>query len=80
MAVALGDLGKFDEALAILKEVMDKDASILETYDSLGYIYYKKGDFKAAEKEYKKILELDPKNAKAKNSLEILKREINVKS
>lgn len=80
MAVALGDLGRFDEALKILKDVMDKDASILETYDSLGYIYYKKGDFKAAEKEYKKILKLDPKNAKAKNSLDILKREKNAKA
>lgn len=75
MAVALGDLQRYDEALAILQEVMDKDASILETYDSLGYVYYKKGDFKSAKEQYNKILELEPSNAKAKNSLEILKRE-----
>lgn len=75
MAVALGDLGRFDEALVILKDVIDKDASILESYDSLGYIYYKKGDFKSAQKQYNKILKLDPKNIKAKNSLEILKKQ-----
>ncbi|MDD2791002.1 MAG: TIGR03032 family protein [Sulfurimonas sp.] len=80
MAVALGDLGRYDEALEILQEVMDKDASILETYDSLGYVYYKKGDFKSAQTQYNTILELDPKNAKAKNSLEILQREENAKS
>ena len=80
MAVALGDLGRYDEALEILQEVMENDASILETYDSLGYVYYKKGDFKSAQMQYKKILELDPKNEKAKNSLEILKREKSAKA
>lgn len=78
IAVALGDLGRFDEALVILQDVIDKDASILEAYDSLGYVYYKKGDFNSARNQYTKILELDKNNAKAKNSLEILKREENI--
>jgi uncharacterized protein (TIGR03032 family) len=77
MAIALGDLNRFDEALIILKNVITKDASILESYDSLGYIYYKKGDFKNAKKQYTKILELDPHNEKAKNSLHILEQEKN---
>ncbi|MDQ1340837.1 MAG: hypothetical protein QG567_1995 [Campylobacterota bacterium] len=75
MAVALGDLGRFDEALIILQDVIDQDASIVEAYDSLGYVYYKKGDFVSASKNYIKILELDPKNKKAKNALSILKKE-----
>lgn len=75
MAVALGDLGRFDEALIILQDVIDQDASIVEAYDSLGYVYYKKGDFLSASKNYMKILELDPKNKKAKNALSILKKE-----
>jgi tetratricopeptide (TPR) repeat protein len=75
MAIALGDLDRFEEAEKILQEVVNKDASILGSYDSLGYIYYKKGDYKKAKQQYKKILELDPKNEKAKNSLEILKKE-----
>lgn len=80
MAIALGDLERYDEALAILQEVIDNDASILESYDSLGYIYYKKGDFQSAQKQYNKILELDHDNTKAKNSLEILKREQSAKA
>ncbi len=75
LAICLGDLGRYDEAEKILFDVIENDASILQSYDSLGFIYYKKGDFKKARKQYKKILELDPNNAKAKNSLEVLKRE-----
>lgn len=74
LAICLGDLGKYDEAEEILNEVIEKDASILQSYDSLGFIYYKKGDLKKAEENFKKILELDPNNAKAKNSLEVLKK------
>ncbi len=75
LAICLGDLGRYEEAEAILQEVIDKDASILQSYDSLGFIYYKKGDFKKAEDNFKKILEFDPDNVKAKNSLDVLKRE-----
>lgn len=80
MAIALGDLGRYEEAELILQEVIDNDASILGSYDSLGFIYYKKGNFSAAEQQYKKILSLDPDNIKAKNSLEVLKREKSAKS
>lgn len=75
MAVALGDLGRYDEAERILLDVLEKDASILHAYDSLGYVSYKKGDFEAARSYYQKILSLDPQNKKAANSLAILARE-----
>lgn len=74
IAVALGDLGRFDEAQSVLQEVLDRDASILEAYDSLGYVCYKKGDYAAARQHYLKIIELDPENPKARNSLDILAR------
>ncbi|APW65130.1 TIGR03032 family protein [Poseidonibacter parvus] len=80
LAICLGDLKRYNEAEKILFEVISSDASILESYDSLGFIYYKKGDFKKAEENFKKILEYDPGNVKAKNSLEILKREQNDRS
>lgn len=76
IAVALGDLGRFDEAEKILNDVAQKDASIVETYDSLGYIYYKKGDFNLARANYLKVLGIDPKNAKAKNALQIVEKEM----
>lgn len=72
IAVALGDLGRFEEAEAVLQEVLDKDASIIEAYDSLGYVCYKKGDLAAARQHYMKILELAPDHQKARNSLGIL--------
>lgn len=80
MSVALGDIGKFDEAFKMLQDVIDKDASILEAYDSMAFIYYKKGDLKSAKELYEKILNLDEKNQKAKNSLETVKKELNAKS
>lgn len=75
LAICLGDLERYDEAEKLLQKVIENDASILGSYDSLGYVYYKKGDFKRAEEQYKKIIELDPENAKAKNSLEVLKEK-----
>ena len=80
MAVALGDIGKYDEAFKVLHDVIDNDASILEAYDSLGFVYYKKGDLANAKVQYEKILELDPSNEKAKNSLEIVTKEFHAKS
>ncbi len=76
MAVALGDLGRYDEAFKVLQDVIDKDGSLLEAYDSLGFVYYKKGDFINAKVQYEKILALDPQNEKAKNSLMVVEREI----
>lgn len=75
IAIALGDLNRFDEAEAILNDVLKKDASIIGIYESLGYIYYKKQDFFKAKEQYLKILELEPENKKAKISLEILEKE-----
>lgn len=75
MAVALGDLDRFDEALEILQEVIDKDASIIEAYDSLGYVHYKRGDFKMAKSNYEKVLELNPDNVKAKNAIAVINKE-----
>lgn len=75
IAVALGDLGRFEEAETLLQVVIDKDASVIEAYDSLAYVCYKKGDIIAAKQHYLTILKLVPDNLKAKNSLEILARE-----
>lgn len=74
-AICLGDLGRFEEAETLLNEVKEKDASILEIYDSLAYLNYKRGDFKKAKENYEKVLNLDPENQKAKISLGILEQE-----
>lgn len=77
MAVALGDLERYEESFKVLQDVIDKDASILEAYDSLGFVYYKKGDLENAKKQYEQILKLDSNNKKAQNSLQIVNKELN---
>jgi uncharacterized protein (TIGR03032 family) len=78
MAIALGDLGRFDEAEKILLDVIENDASIVETYNSLGYVYYRKGDFEKAKENFEKAIELKPDFQQAKASLEILLKEMKI--
>ena len=76
MAVALGDLGQFEAAETILMEVINKDASIVETYNSLGYVHYKQGEFAKARANFEKALSLNPDYEQARISLKILIREM----
>jgi len=76
MAIALGDLGRFEEAEKVLLDVVENDASIVETYNSLGYVYYKQGDFAKAKEHFEKALQLKPDYQQAKTSLDVLKREM----
>ena len=77
IAISLGDLGRFKEAEKILLDVIQKDASIPESYNSLGYLYYKNKDFIKAKESFEKAIEINPKYEQAKNSLSILKKEMN---
>ena len=79
MAIALGDLNRFDEAENILLQVIENDASIVDTYNSLGYVDYKKGDFEKAKNNFMKAIELKPDFEQAKISLEVLEREMKKK-
>jgi uncharacterized protein (TIGR03032 family) len=76
MAIALGDLGRFDEAEQVLLDVVERDASIVETYNSLGYVYYKKGAFEKSQQNFEKAIELKPDYLQAQRSLEILLSEM----
>ena len=76
IAIALGDIGKFKEAEKILLNVVKNDASIVETYNSLGYVYYKQGNFEKAKQNFEKAIELKPDFKQAKVSLEILKKQM----
>jgi len=76
MAIALGDLERFDEAEKILLDVKDKDASIAETYNSLGYVYYKKKDLQKAKENFEKAVEINPDYEQAKHSLGLLAKEM----
>ena len=76
IAISLRDLGKFKEAKKLLLDVIQKDASISEAYNSLGYLYYKNNDFVKARENFKKAIEINPKCEQAKNSLSILEKKL----
>lgn len=76
IAIALGDLGRFEEAEATLLRVVENDASIAQTYNSLGYVYFKKGELEKAKKQFETALSIEPDYAHAKNSLALLEDEL----
>jgi tetratricopeptide (TPR) repeat protein len=80
IAIALGDLEHFDEAIRILRDVIDKDASIAEAYNSMGYVYYRKGDWENARKQFETAIDIKPGYQQARNSLDILKKKMEQKS
>lgn len=69
IAITLGDLGRYDEALDLLNSVIEKDASIAQCYNSLGYIYYKQKNYIMAKKNFEIAIDLDPNYVEAKTSL-----------
>jgi uncharacterized protein (TIGR03032 family) len=76
MAIALGDLDRFDEAEKILLDIKERDASIVETYNSLGYIYYKKQDLQKAKENFEKAIAIKPDYEQARYSLLALEKEM----
>jgi tetratricopeptide (TPR) repeat protein len=67
----------YEQALAILLESNEggkRNKEIIEVYDYLGSYYIVKEDSKAAVEYWKKILELDPANAKALKVMEEFKK------
>jgi tetratricopeptide (TPR) repeat protein len=59
-AVALTNAGKFDEAEAAYKALLEKNPDIPELHQNLAYVYQQKKDVASAEAEYTKALELRP--------------------
>ncbi|XDD50358.1 tetratricopeptide repeat protein [Leptospira sp. WS92.C1] len=49
----------YNEAIAIFKDIIQKNPDFPDAHYQLSYIYYKRGDLEAAEKEIRKALELD---------------------
>jgi uncharacterized protein (TIGR03032 family) len=76
MAVALGDLDRFDEAEKVMLDVIEQDAAMAEAYNSLGYICYKRGDFEKAKINFERAIELQPDYQQAINSLRLLEEQV----
>jgi len=68
-AIDLALQGKWDEAEAINRDIIDKFPSDVEAYNRLGRALTELGDFDRANEAYLKALELAPENAIAKKNL-----------
>ncbi|MDV6234134.1 tetratricopeptide repeat protein [Leptospira ellisii] len=49
----------YNEAITIFKEIIQKNPEFPDAHYQISYIYYKRGDLDAAEKEIRKALELE---------------------
>jgi tetratricopeptide (TPR) repeat protein len=61
--------GRWEEAEAINRDIIEKFPSDVEAYNRLGRALTELGDFDGAKEAYLKTLELAPKNAIAKKNL-----------
>lgn len=69
-AAALADAGKVDEAIARYKEIAVRTPALSSVHLQLAWLYERKGDLESAAAEYRRVLQTDPDNVKAKNGLQ----------
>ncbi len=68
-----GKEGIYDEAIEALKDAHRLRPRYIPALLNLGTAYFQKGNFASAEKEWKKVLIIDPQNALAKDYLKKIK-------
>jgi len=68
-AIDLALQGKWEEAEALNRDIIEKFPSDVEAYNRLGRALTESGDFDGAKEAYLKALELAPENAIAKKNL-----------
>lgn len=66
--------GKYDQAIDIYKEIIEKGEVSSELYYNLGNAYYKINEVAPTIYNYEKALQLDPTNEDAQNNLVFAKR------
>jgi tetratricopeptide (TPR) repeat protein len=59
--------GNLDEALTLSQATVKKSANNAGFYDTLGWVYFKKGLYSPAVEQFKKAVALDAKNGQAAN-------------
>ncbi len=71
----LAELGDLDNAFLILQATLSVFPDSWEAYDALGETYIAKGDTALAVQSFKKSLQLNPQNTRAKEMLKKLEKE-----
>lgn len=62
--IADGGTGNLDEALRLAQSAVNKNSSVAGYYDTLGWVYFKKGLYSPAVEQLKKAVALDDADAK----------------
>ena len=68
-AIALAMEGRWREAIAINKEIIESFSSDVGAYNRLGKAYMELGEYSEARGAYRRAVELDPYNTVAMNNL-----------
>jgi len=68
-AIALAMQGRWREAIAANKSIIDNFPNDVDAYNRLGRAYMELGEYSQAREAYKRATELDPYNAIAKKNL-----------
>ena len=68
-AIALAMEGRWREAVAINKEIIESFPNDVEAYNRLGKAYMELGEYAQAMEAYKRVIEIDPYNTIAKKNL-----------
>jgi tetratricopeptide (TPR) repeat protein len=71
-ASVLVEQGEYDQSIAAYSEVISLDPNHAEAYKGRGYAYYSKEDYARARTDWEKVLQINPDDAYARDSLEIL--------
>lgn len=72
LALALTDMGLYQEAIHIYEQLIDRDAASSTLYSNLGQLYSRLGNREEAVSYLALAIQLDPKNAYAYNNLACL--------
>jgi hypothetical protein len=71
-AIDLAMEGRWQEAVAINKEIIENSPDDVDTYNRLGRAYMELGNYEQARESYSRAVKLDPYNAIAKKNLQRL--------
>jgi len=67
-----GNMGNFDMTALLLEAALKVTPDDIETYDLLGSVYYRRGEYERSEECFRHILGIDPGNRNALDSLAVV--------